>query len=534
MPPFLLLRRNREIPLLLVASLLATIPVWIPYYPMMADLPQHASEIVLLRSLGDSSFKFSALFQYYWFTPYWFGYALAYIFTPLTGIRIALKLVVSLALASFPVATSFLIREMHGDVWWAWLSIPAMYGFAFQWGLLNFLVAVPIGLLFLALVARHARTPSRSTSWLLAASAVILFFCHALICAMFGLIAAIYILCESKSLRTAIPKLVPLLSPLPFVALYLVKVFGTVSGAPAMPAGWDLGWFKTNEPYYSLLSPFGDGVNGRWGRINGFFPRLLGIRPSFSCVLTGLILFALPPLSGAKLSRRLGVWIPLIVLVAVLLFLPNQMLGNAFTYQRLTLLALSFFALIWTPQENSRARWRVSRIATVVLTVSSILIFAVQMTAFDAEQAGFRRILDEMAPQERVLSLILDRESRVGIAPPFLHFPSWYTAEKGGLVDPSFAFLGIEPVRFRTGSAPPATPSGFEWFPGQFEWNRYRGYDYRYFVVRFRSDAGRALFRTSTCSIKLVDHVGEWWLYEKDSQCTAPASAAASNQHPQP
>ncbi len=252
-----------------------------------------------------------------------------------------------------------------------------------------------------------------------------------------------------------------------------------------------------------------------------------------SCVLEGLFLFALPLLSGAKLSRRLGVWIPLIVLAAVLLFLPNQMLGNAYTYQRLTLLALPFFALIWIPQENVGARWRISQIATVALAISSIVVFAMQMRAFSAEQAGFQQILDDMAPKERVLSLIVDRESSVGIVAPFLHFPSWYTAEKGGFVDPSFAFLGIEPVRFRNGSAPPATPSGFEWYPGQFEWNRYRGYDYRYFVVRFRSDAGRVLFRTSTCTIKLVDHVGDWWLYEKDSQCTAPAAVAASNRQPQ-
>jgi hypothetical protein len=525
---------NRRLIALAFASLLATAPVWIPHYPMMVDLPQHASEIALLRNLNDSSFKFSGLFEHYWFTPYWLGYLLAYILTPLTGIRIALKLVVSLALASFPVATSLLIREMQGDAWWAWLSIPAMYGFAFQWGLLNFLVAVPVGLLFLAVVARHARTPSRASSWLLAASAVVLFFSHALIWLIFGLIAAVYIFCESQSLRTAIPKLVPLLSPLPFVAFYVIKVFKTLSGGPAMPAGWDLGWFKTTEPYYSLLAPFKDGVNGGWGRINGFFPRLLGIRPSFSCIIAGLLLFTLPPLSGAKLSRRLGVWIPLVALAAALLFLPESMLGNAYTYQRLTLLALPFFALIWIPRENSDARWRISRIATVALAISWIVVFSMQMTVFNDEQAGFRRILDEMAPKERVLSLVLDRESGVGIAPLFLQFPSWYTAEKDGLVDPSFAFLGIEPVRFREGSAPPAKPSGFDWFPGLFEWNRYRGYDYRYFVVRFRKDAGQALFRTSTCTIKLVDHVGEWWLYEKDSQCTAPAAVAASNRQPQP
>jgi hypothetical protein len=520
-----ILRRNRELVVLIFASLLATVPVWISYYPMMTDLPQHAAQIALLRNLQDPSFKYSGLFGHQWFTPYWLGYMLAYVLTPLTGIRIALKLVVSLALASFPIATAFLIREMRGDPWWAWLSISAMYGFAYQWGLLNFLAAVPLGLLFLALVARHERTADRMTPWLLAASGLVLFFCHALICALFGLIAAIYIFCESSNLRVAIRKVAPLLSPLPIIAYYLTKALLTMPGLARIPPVWDLGWFATEDRYYAVVAPFKDGPNGGWGRINGFFPRLLGVRPSLSCILEGLILFAIPLLAGAKLSRRIGVWIPLIVLAAALLFMPHELLGNFYTYQRFTLLALPFFALIWIPQEAPSARRHLSQVVTVILAISWISVLAMQMRVFDAEQAGFRRILDEMAPNERALSMTLDRESGVGIAPSFLHFPAWYAAQKEGISDPSFALLNVEPVRFRDGSAPPARVGGFEWLPIQFEWTQDRGYDYRYFVVRFPTDAGAVLFRTATCTIKLVDHVGEWWLYEKDSQCKAPVAA---------
>lgn len=132
---------------------------------------------------------------------------------------------------------------------------------------------------------------------------------------------------------------------------------------------------------------------------------------------------------------------------------------------------------------------------------------------------GFSQLLAEMAPKERVLSLVVYPESGVGIAPLFLHFPAWYTAEKGGFTDPSFASLGIEPICFRKDSVPPARTTGFEWFPGSFTWGSHEGSLYRYFVVKFPADAGPHFFRAATCSVRLIDHSGEWWLYEADSKC---------------
>src|SRR5208282_118074 len=72
--PFRDARSRREMIILVIASVLATIPVWIASYPPMSDLPQHAAQVALLRNLHDPNFHFAGLFELNWFTPYLFGY----------------------------------------------------------------------------------------------------------------------------------------------------------------------------------------------------------------------------------------------------------------------------------------------------------------------------------------------------------------------------------------------------------------------------------------------------------------------------
>src|SRR5262249_12558452 len=139
-------RRSRELFMLVAASLLATIPVWIPTFPPMTDLPQHGAQIALLREMLQPGFAFASYFSLNWFTPYLFGYLLVYVLVPIPGMVAACKLVISLALMALPLSTALVMTETGTDRRWALLAIPAMYGFSYQWGFLNFLVAAPIGL----------------------------------------------------------------------------------------------------------------------------------------------------------------------------------------------------------------------------------------------------------------------------------------------------------------------------------------------------------------------------------------------------
>ena len=76
--PVAVANARRDWLILLAASLLATIPVWIPTFPPMTDLPQHGAQIALLRQmLHPQQFAFAGDFDLNWFTPYLFGYMLA-------------------------------------------------------------------------------------------------------------------------------------------------------------------------------------------------------------------------------------------------------------------------------------------------------------------------------------------------------------------------------------------------------------------------------------------------------------------------
>jgi hypothetical protein len=81
--------------LLLIASALAAIPVWLSTYPPMTDLPQHAAQVALLRNLHNPAFRFSGLFWINWFTPYLLSDLLLYAITSVPGIVTGCKLLVS-------------------------------------------------------------------------------------------------------------------------------------------------------------------------------------------------------------------------------------------------------------------------------------------------------------------------------------------------------------------------------------------------------------------------------------------------------
>ena len=483
---------------LLIASALATLPVWLPSYPPMTDLPQHAAQVTLLRSLQEPGFQFAHLFEINWFTPYLVGYLPIYVLAPAVGIVAACKTVVALSLAALPLSTALLMRETGADPYWAFLSIPAMYGFSYYWGFLNFLVAVPIGMVVLWLAIRGLRTKGTANAWWLALLLNVLFFCHALICGFFALVSVTYILFEAKIRRVALRALLPFVSVVPLALTWINKT----SSHPAVHRSirWDLGW----------------------ERFSGFVPRLLGVEPHPNYLLVAAALFAIPILAGARLNRRVSVWMPLVVCTLVILFVPDNIYGTDFVFQRFTLFMLPFFLIGLSPRLPDCAVSRVQRLYHLLaMTLVAVLTLATcfRTLAYDRAASGFDGALRLMEPNQRVLSMAIDRDTNFTISPPFLQFAAWYSATKGGLVEPSSAFWHVELVRYKPDSVPKVRERDFEWHPREFSWSKYDGQNYRYFLVSNLSDEGNALFRDSTCPVRLIYSSNRWWLYEQDRKC---------------
>jgi hypothetical protein len=496
----------------------------------MTDLPQHAAQIALLRNLQDPKFAFADLYAVNWFTPYLLGYTIIYLLAPVVGIVSACKLTVSISLIALPLCTSLLMTETGTDIYWAILVIPVMYGFSYYWGLLNFIVAAPLGILFLWMVIRNSRKHCNKNLLLTALLLNLLFFCHALICAFFGAISLLYSLFEQTSRKQIVRNAAALLSVIP-LAFWWLKTTTLSEPVAHRPTVWDLGFFNTVDPYYKSLAAWATTPDHPgWGRISGFVPRMLGVEPRAEYLLIAAALFGIPVLAGARLSKEIKLWIPLLVCITVLLFAPNNILGTAFVFQRFTVFALPFFLILAQAPQTSPPYARVLRFATPGIVLVWIAAVSLRVEAYDYSARGFKELMERMEPGQRVLSLDYDRDDASVIAPVFAHYAAWYSAEKGGVVDPSNAFWFVELVRYRRDKIPKARVSDFEWHPGNFSWSRYDGAAYRYFIVRNGAEAGAYIFRDAACPVRLKYSSNVWWLYERDPSCTANTSLAAGSR----
>ncbi len=503
--------------LFLLACLLCSLPVWLPHLPPMVDLPQHAAQISLYLNMGKADFPFSEQFQVNWFTPYLLGYALIALATPLLGIVAACKLVVWLALAGFALSTRFLLRQTGADPYWAWLTFPVLYGFTYQWGLLNFLVAAPIGMVFLGLVWKQQARPDWRASLLNAVLLYLLFFSHALIMALFSMIAAAYWLASAPRLRDLIKCAWPMLALAPAVLVWLF--LASKHPVTNAPVEWDLSWINTSDGYYDYFAHWTNRNEPGWGRVTGFIPRLLGVRPEIVFTLLGIALFALPFLAGGRITRSRARWLPLLCIVLLLLLLPSFLFGNVYTFQRFTFLAMPLFLVVMDAGKSMSRAQRTLRMIAPVVAFGWVAFMANNALQFNKDGAGFEDILSKMEPGKRALSLVFETDDSHSIAPTFLHFPAWYSARRSGVSDPSFAENYAQPVVYKPEYVPKARFQGFVWNPQWFDWQGYDGYKYDYFVVRAAVDASDYLFRTAACGISLEAHSGQWWLYRRDSNC---------------
>jgi hypothetical protein len=488
--------------ILVLVSVLAALPVWLSSYPPMCDLPQHAAQVTLLRDLQSHAFVFSNVFRLNWYTPYLFGYIFVYMLTPVFGILTACKIVISLQLVAMPLATGLLLRAARIDVLWAILSIPGLYGFAYQWGLLNFLIAAPVGLLFLYLFMRYSVGPTRTKAVGMAIGVTVLFFCHALICAFFVLIAGCYAIARLRSAKLVAACLAPLLIVVPTAALWLSL---TLSRSIV----WKLTALQASMPMSM------EGLV----RVLGIFPRVLGLRSVLASITCGIAIVSLPFVAGERLKRDHAVWVPLCVCLGTLLFVPDTILGTSLVYERFTIFAVPFFLLLLKENSVFSTRLFVFRAAAILLVVGWIAGVSYRVVKFESRVRGFSEMLAQMQPGQRVLSLEFDHDDGIWIAPTLLHFPSWYSAQKHGIVDPNFALYYPELVTYTQENIPQATVSDFEWHPDEFNWNEYRAEQYRYFVLRSKTDRSKQLFSSATCVVTLRYHSNEWWLYERDPEC---------------
>jgi len=471
-----------------LAAAAALVPLWSVEYPPMVDLPQHAAQITLWRDYADPLFPYREIFELHPFSPYLIGHSLVRFFDLLLPITVAVRVMVSLAVLALPAAMLYLFRRLGADRWPALLGFPLAYGFGFQWGFTNFMIAAAVTLVFVAAGIDYARHGGRSSGVLLALFAFALYLCHALALGLAVLIIALAVLVESGGRPRSLLRLLPLVPALVVVGLWFGWVWVSDPNT-AQPPLW------VESPGARLVD-----LPALWvgaGREAG--PWLVG----------GLLVLALPLVGGRIAARPAVRWLPLAAALGFYFALPNRAF-SAWMFSTRFSVFVAIFALLLVVPAASAGRRRLGRSLMLAFALSWMGFITVEFRAFDAEARHFDALLERMAPGRRVLGLNFDPGyDHVGGLPVFGHFHMWYQAKKGGLAEPAFAIGYPNLVVYRHG---PFSHPELSLHPERFDFAR-DGRFFDYFLVRSEVDVGARLF--AGAPVVFAARSGRWWLYRR-------------------
>jgi hypothetical protein len=487
----------------LLTVALAGATFWIAPRPPMVDMPQHAGQIALWRDLVAGQSKWQPLVYINYFTPYLLGYGLAFLLSFLMPVLAALKLTLTLALYAFVAACVLLRRHLGGDRYLDWLFIPGFFGFAYAWGFYTFLIAVPLGVIFILLALRYAEKPTALQGTILVLAGLGLFFSHGLVFLFATAIGATFLLVEighrlpGRLLRALLPYGALGLCCLSYALIRLPIENNTSSGFA------DIHW---GSPLTRL-------------KFLAFFP--LGA-PNADLVLAPLrlLLLAAPFLLRARVNtHQRAAFVPFAFVLLVFALMPLGAANTWFLYQRFDVFILPFYALLFRGAGAAAAtapslRAQAARLWPALLCWFFVIVHIGRLLAFARESATFDEVLASTQPDERAVSLVFDPGSAATRNPfAYFNFPVWYQSEKKGFVEYNAARYLPQIVRFRPGQEPVDTTEA-GWSAKTFDWTRAHAEIYRYFFVRSTHALPDGYFPDGRCKPVLLKAAGEWSVFE--------------------
>ncbi len=489
----------------LLCAACSVAPLALAPWPPFVDVPQHAAQVRLWIDLagGDPSAREAYVLNP--FTPYLLGYSLARAGAVLLGVAGGIRAALVLALLGLPAAGAVLLRVLRRDPWWSLALFPLAWGFATWWGFFNYVLALPLGVLFVAGVAAHLRRPRLAGAVAVGLGSLLLFWAHLLVLGAAGLAAGLLGLAdlaghardrgagEGLGLR-AVLSLGPLLLPLPLMAAWMRF---TWSGEAQVrhPLEWGAAWLRPLELPGLLLGGSTD-------------------RVAAAVLLLAVAGFAL---AGVRLrARDLPRGYPLVPVAALVLFLgaPVFAFGTAMLYERFAVLAATF-ALPLLALRDGRSP-RAARAVLLLFALAWSGILAWRMAGYAAEIRDLRAVIAAVPERPRLRYLPVSlRSPRIPEFPVFLQSGAWVQVERGGFLGFSFAQYFPELVRYRE-TPPCAVPLGREADWRSFRWARER-FCFDLFLVHAPRDPAPVLFRGAGDALVTVARAGNWWLYRIDT-----------------
>lgn len=448
-------------------ALIATAPAWIVRHPPLQDVPFHLATLRVIHDYHNPRFGFEELFDIHLFgTQYVLYYLAGSLLAYVLGVYKANIALMCLYLGGVPLALRALLRAMGKDERLSILSLPLVVNVMFILGLMPFLIGLPLAIWALAVAIRYFEEPTRGRGVLLGVLAVALFYTHVLPFGLFGL---------------GVMTLFPWTRPNAWVR----------SALPFIPAVLLLGW-------WTFLADAGSTARGALtSQVAAPLDEAIRILPDWTFnvfrdatdeywfIAFVLVVIVCLGLAQGDADRTKGWTRPYALLVlacVVLYFTMGDTLGPFWLFAKRFPVAFSFLVIPLLRMPQGIRGWIATGCALFV-GAGSIINTCRHFIQFELREVGdFEGALEAMDPRKKVCGLIFDKGSNVVHNVPFLHFVSYYQAEKGGLVLFSYAGFLHWPFTFKPGQVPPPGKPPilrWEWMPERVPMNEiFPYYDY--------------------------------------------------------
>ena len=406
-----------------VLSAFAILPLWTVRYLPMVDLPQHLAQADMWVKMGDPAWRWRDLFVLNYVTPYLLGYLIVRAVAIVSSLDVGFRVLLSGIVVAFPLATRFLLERSRAPTELSLLAIPLCFGFCWSYGFVNYLLAVPMALIGIALVAREGPMTVRR-GLVTALFVTILFFTHVLAWGYVGLAGGCIASWRyRREPRALVAALLPLAASLPVAFAW--AHFGRQNPLHETDTIWMV------NPLIRLLY-----LPGAWvGQVYAL---------DVARTLVGLALAMLPLALGYRVRRDSPMLAAAGVALLLYLFVPMRMFGTFFLFDRFSVFVLPmFYAALEAPLATRVRPWP-------VLMVGSWLLYqGYEMVAFDRDARELDPILAAMPPGQRVAGVVEAAHSTHAAGPALWHLGAHYQLEKDGIYEPSFAVFFEEIVQFR-------------------------------------------------------------------------------------
>jgi hypothetical protein len=475
----------RNVVYLEVALCLALLALFLAHRDLpLVDLPQHAMQIANWIRLSEPSPPSDLELNLR--TPYLLAYPLARALAPLVGVIVALKLVVWASIAGHVAAFDILCRRLGHDRYLALLGLPLALGYAFLFGFVSFAAAMPLLLLSIVAALEHGLDPTPKRAVQLALALSLTLVAHGVAFALASLVAGPLLLTRRRFVLALSPLVAPIL-------LYAVWIVPGSSTARIGADYWDLGWVRLTE-------------------LPGLLVGIGGADPI--ATIGGVTLLVLLVLGVGRLRNTPQRLLPLVLALTGYFLFPVLFRGVGPLGPRFAAVLIPALLIATAPRltGESSPRALIQHGSVVALAVGWCVLFSVRLAAFNRETRSFHALVARLPENLSVRPLVFDRESHAFPGTPTLvHFPAYYTVEKGGTHGYSFAMYPLSVIRYSQ-HVSPTMQGGAEWRPEDFDAER-EAERYDYFLVHSSLDRTEALFGSLGDAIELDAREGSWWAY---------------------